>query len=174
MARHLILATTKMSEPLFEPQVLIPELKAFLAGFVFELPELKHRSQDWPGLLQSFVSEQDTFPRRQGDKRLCLEAMIKYPFPGNVREMRSLVEASLAMSGHRPWQETFCSLLERAAANSVSDNSFRIPRGEYLTLKEFSLAYITWLLRECQGNIAEAARILKISRTRIYGLLRQR
>src|SRR5436309_1641018 len=64
------------------------------------LPPLRDRKEDIPKLVRFFL---DKYGKREGlrDVRITQEALqklMRYPFPGNVRELENLIEGSLALT----------------------------------------------------------------------------
>jgi len=68
--------------------------------FPIHLPPLREREEDIPLLVQSFVHE---FAGRLGRKirtvpRRTMEALQRYPWPGNIRELRNVLERAVIVS----------------------------------------------------------------------------
>ncbi len=64
------------------------------------MPSLRERTEDIPLLVQYFL---DKYARRQGKavqgiSSFAMEALLQYPFPGNVRELENIIERSVALS----------------------------------------------------------------------------
>src|SRR5687768_8372348 len=66
----------------------------------FQLPPLRERREDVPALVDFFL---DKYNRKMGARsRLgegVLEALLRYDFPGNIRELENMVEQAVALSG---------------------------------------------------------------------------
>lgn len=87
----------------------------------------------------------------------------KYDFPGNVRELRNILEHLLIMS---PPGELSSSHLEHLLSSRPAQAAGS------LTLKDavadFEKQYIARALRDCQGNVTQAAEQLGLDRSYLY------
>jgi sigma-54-dependent transcriptional regulator len=70
-----------------------------LAVFPIELPPLRDRAEDIPALLQHFLSGcRERFGKRVGGfAPAAMNLLMAYRFPGNVRELRNVVERAVLM-----------------------------------------------------------------------------
>lgn len=90
---------TKMQNQLFRQ-----DLYYRLAGYTLQLAPLRHRSADIPALAMHFLGELG----RQMGREQCvltegaLRAMQGYHFPGNIRELRNMIEYALISSRGAP------------------------------------------------------------------------
>jgi len=60
-----------------------------------ELPPLRHRGGDLPELVNYFLERGG---HRTGISEAAYEALLGYPFPGNMRELRNILERAMALS----------------------------------------------------------------------------
>src|SRR5262249_3212290 len=68
--------------------------------FPIHLPPLRDRAEDIPLLAQTFVRE---FGRTMGRRidsisRSTMDALLRYPWPGNIRELRNVIERAIIVS----------------------------------------------------------------------------
>jgi DNA-binding NtrC family response regulator len=147
-----------------------------LAVFRVSVPALRERREDVPLLVQSFVEE------LAGDRGLSLqvrsgdmEQLMRHPFPGNVRELRNLVERACAMS--RGDTLDFEGFLEGGATPTpgVAGVDFDMPfkQAKAQVVDEFERAYLERLLDRHQGNLSAAARSADLDRKHLRELLRK-
>jgi transcriptional regulator with PAS, ATPase and Fis domain len=95
----------------------------------------------------------------------ALRLLERYEFPGNVRELRNVVEQAVIRSGGaRIEPEHLPEYVTRTARRAA-------PRRA--TLAEVEADYILTILAESRGNKALAARTLGISRKNLYERLRR-
>ncbi len=119
-----------------------------------EMPPLRDRTEDIVELAALFM---DHFSRVLGLPALELNDAVllklsRYDWPGNVRELRNLIERSVIL-GYFP--EEFAGTGQRSGVAAIE------------TLELVEQRHIMNVLDSCNGNRAEAARRLGVSRTTI-------
>ncbi len=145
-----------------------------LARFIVTVPPLRERREDIPLLAKHFVillAEEMGFPG-SGISEQALVELSDYDFPGNVRELKNVVERALIESGgseirpeHLHWMmPTAFSFAETPLTQESDESANDLP----LNLKDAEEMLIERALKETDGNIAAAARILGTNRPRIY------
>lgn len=149
-----------------------------LARYVVATPPLRERREDVPLLathfLRLFAAEMGLkAPPFSGE---ALEALQRHDYPGNVRELKNVIERALIESGGDLIRPEHLGLPSGAVVTPA-----RGPRPERktsaaalpLNLAEAEELLIQRALQETGGNIADAARLLGVHRTRIYRKLAQ-
>jgi len=164
-----------------------------LAQFTVHLPPLRTRRDDIPILASHFLGlfATEMGMRPPAMSKAALESLVEYSFPGNVRELKNIIERSLIESGGEPIGPEHLKLsapvhaagshaprlpLMRSIELQPSSTSTALPAGAPaneadtlpLKLDEAEGLLIQRALAETNGNVAEAARRLGINRTRIY------
>jgi len=167
---RVIAATNKDLEAEIAAGRFRQDLYFRLAVIPIRVPSLAERPEDVPLLVETFMRELGS---RMGvrPKRVTPEAMeilLRYPWPGNVRELRNLVERLLIMV---PGEEV---LPEHLPMKPAETKGFWLAKP--LPLRQareaFEREYITQVLRSCQGNVSQAARLLGLERSHLYRKLR--
>lgn len=135
------------------------------------LPPLRERSSDIPLLAAHFISLQNT-KFGTGIKGLApdaLEAVTHYPWPGNIRQLKNVIEASMAMeSGDYVSFQVLSQFVELPLEDSPSNRTF-LDDGDYnRALSRFEMEYLKGLLRKNGGNIEVAAREAGMNMATIY------
>jgi sigma-54 dependent transcriptional regulator len=71
-----------------------------LCVFPIMLPPLRDRKEDMPSLLQHFLSEAGQRYEKEisGFSPAAMEALMRYDYPGNIRELRNIVERAVLMA----------------------------------------------------------------------------
>jgi len=143
-----------------------------LARYVVDIPPLRERLDDLSLLVSHFLrffsNEMGMSPPAVGPEAMAL--LESYSFPGNVRELKNIIERALIESGGGPIQQRHIHLLEavprrqRSANVEGSSGAETIP----LNLDAAEQLLIQRALNQAGGNVAEAARLLGVNRSRIY------
>jgi formate hydrogenlyase transcriptional activator len=133
--------------------------------FPVTMPPLRERRDDIPALVRHFAG----LFSRQMSKRIeviaqdVMDAMARYAWPGNIRELENYVERAVILSGgavlEAPLHELL-SMQEETVANAV-------------TLKDAERAHILRILREANGVIATAASRLGLPRSTLFYKMRR-
>jgi DNA-binding NtrC family response regulator len=155
-----------------------------LAQFPVDLPALRERPEDIPLLARHFMQ---LFSQEMGITTpsldpAALKMLSRHSFPGNVRELKNVIERALIESGGEPVRAHHIHLgktVSVAAAPHRSEPAFASDEDDSvdelpLNLEAAENLLIKRALAVTQGNIAEAARRLGINRTRIYRKLGER
>ncbi|MES2705300.1 MAG: sigma-54 dependent transcriptional regulator [Verrucomicrobiota bacterium] len=148
-----------------------------IARFSIATPPLRERPEDLPALASHFLSllasEMGlTPPSLSPDARI---ALTRHSWPGNVRELKNVMERALILSGGHPIHRDHLQLLPASVSASRasvtgpdSKPGAPAPAGPPLNLEAAEQALIRRTLEQTRGNVAEAARLLDINRSRIY------
>jgi PAS domain S-box-containing protein len=97
---RIIAATNRDLEKMVKEGRFREDLFYRLNVFPIWLPPLRERAEDIPLLTWSFVRE---FARTMGKKidtvpRATMEALKRYPWPGNIRELRNVIERAMIVA----------------------------------------------------------------------------
>jgi DNA-binding NtrC family response regulator len=144
-----------------------------LARFTVNTPPLRDRLEDVPMLafhfLRLFAAEMGIKMPLLGQE--ALEALKSYHFPGNVRELKNIIESALIESGENIILPKHLRLAKRPTQTSPAAprvNQTISAASLPLNLAAAEEILIQRALQETGGNIASAARLLGVHRTRIY------
>lgn len=125
------------------------------------VPPLRERKSDLPLLISSFLDEfnRENEKHVKGFDSKAKSAMMKYDWPGNIRELRNCVESAVVMcSGNEITLED----LPPAVARNSSENSISVPFG--ISLEEAEKIIIQQNLASNKNNKSRTADILGIGR----------
>ncbi len=145
-----------------------------LAAFLIEVPPLRHRAEDIPPLVDYFL---DMLAVEMGKSKpafsaSALQALVNYEFPGNVRELKNIIERALIESAGEEIGPEHLNLRRARARAMVSPQIQReMAESLPLNLADAELAVVNKALAEVGGNITKAARLLGVERTKVYRIL---
>ncbi|HNA30601.1 MAG TPA: helix-turn-helix domain-containing protein, partial [Thiobacillaceae bacterium] len=129
----------------------------------------RHTLQDIPALIDHFLAHHN-FSRRI-DKRMspaALKLLMGYSFPGNIRELRNMVERAIIVGGAsaeiRPEHFSFESLGD-------APGQFSMGFQHEPSLDEIERRYLELLVAKYAGHRGRIAAILGISERSVYRLL---
>jgi len=140
---RLVAATHRDLRQMVEEGKFRRDLYYRISTFPILLPSLRERMEDLPLLMEVLL------------KRICTEhaltvhpatllCLSRYDFPGNIRELRNLIErATLLADGDVLLPEHFPDPCEEKEAAMLSTRGF----SEMMTLEEMERSYLEWQLR---------------------------
>ncbi len=144
-----------------------------IATIVIEVPPLRARPEDTLVLAQHFTRRlADRYDREIVLSRGAMELLVEHSFPGNVRELESLLEAAAALSHDDPQRIGEKDLALRLSTSAASDLPNRV-LDQPLVLDQLERMAIQRALRLSHGNRRRAASLLGISRDTLYRKLRE-
>ena len=142
-----------------------------LARYLVEMPPLRDRAEDVGVLADHFLA---MFAAEMGVPTPVLTAralalLEGYAFPGNVRELKNMIERALIESAGGPIEPSHLRLLGRSLRRMPAPAAeSRPPVALPLNLEAAEQALIQRALHQTSGNVVEAARLLGVNRSRIY------
>ena len=133
-----------------------------------KLPSLRERREDIPLLARHFADRQavvNGLPRTDFSAD-ALNFLSRLPYPGNIRELKNLVERTILVSGKPVLDATDFDaqyLRHDEPAKAAEGTSFA-----GMTLDEIELQTILQALEQHKGNLSQVAVSLGISRAALY------
>ena len=184
---RLIVATHRDLQQRVTEGAFREDLYYRLAVVPIAIPPLRERREEIPALVERFLSEIAIAlkTRRKAVSASALTALAAYDFPGNVRELRNMVERACILSARAELlPEDFTGLAPAAASRPMEDASGGEPRESWIgslpeqvdlrsTTEALERDLITRALTRAGGNQAQAARALGISRSDLSYKLRK-
>ncbi|MBA4419117.1 MAG: hypothetical protein C0392_14605, partial [Syntrophus sp. (in: bacteria)] len=163
---RIITATNKDLEEEVRRKIFRADLFYRLCTFIIHIPPLRKRKEDIPLLCDYFLSRIS----KGGTRSISAETidfLMNYHWPGNVRQLANILErAVLLSSGDNQIHvdKLPIDILKSKCIRMASGGS----RGEKILLKEVERAHITDVLAAADGNKSQAARLLGMSRKKLY------
>jgi DNA-binding NtrC family response regulator len=131
-----------------------------------DLLPLRERPQDIPELVEHFLTTRQLGPHRYRIQPEALEALIRYSWPGNIRELANVLERAQILAEEQ--LITLDDLPEGIEESSFASTAAREDPGH---LREVERRHVLEVLRKEKGNKVHTARALGISRRALYRLL---
>ncbi|QJB56797.1 sigma 54-interacting transcriptional regulator [Pseudodesulfovibrio sp. zrk46] len=137
---RILTATNRDLADLVERGKFRLDLYYRLNVFPIRVPALRERKEDITGLLNHFLQQMATdYNRAMHFTPAAVEALIRYDWPGNVREMQNLIERLVIMSDSEriglDFLRSYLTPGQTAAAQEVMQISE--PTNKTMSLKEF-------------------------------------
>jgi DNA-binding NtrC family response regulator len=125
------------------------------------LPPLRDRRDDVPPLALQFLGSHARRYRKQVTRfdSQAMQALMDYPWPGNIRELDHVVERGVLMAAGDVIRT------DDLALRTVPGAARRL---EGMTLDEVEAVLIRKALDRYDGNVKEAAKALGLSRSGLY------
>jgi DNA-binding NtrC family response regulator len=145
-----------------------------LNTLVLRLPPLRHRKEDIPMLVQQLLQRLSReigrpIPRVEND---ALEALQAHTWPGNIRELRNVLERAMLAAGSGAPVLRASDLRLTASTRRSAAAATMPPAAE--TLKEVEWLHIQRVLEEEKGSVGRASKRLGIPRSSLYQKLKLR
>jgi DNA-binding NtrC family response regulator len=174
---RLIAATHQDLGELVKGKAFRQDLFYRIAAIPLVVPPLRERTEDIPLLARDLL---DRISADLGRGRLevttaALAALGAYPWPGNIRELRNVLERAALLSGGRTIDVGdlhFITMGAPAPAPSATLVARMAPRDTSMTLEEVERRHIAAVLEEEDGRVEAAARRLGVPRSSLYKRLR--
>ncbi len=165
---RFIFATNKVIEEEVKANRFRKDLFYRLNTFVIQVPPLRDRKDDIPILSKYFLEKHARKGSRKAVSRQALNLLVTYHWPGNVRELANVIERAILISADRseiisddlPQTIVLPSFATEERKRSLSQDTLRLDSME----KE----HIEKVLEFAGGNKSKAARLLGISRKKLY------
>jgi DNA-binding NtrC family response regulator len=170
---RIISATNKNLEKEVEQQRFREDLYYRLAVVSMTLPPLRERKTDIPALAQAFC-DRYSMAYRTGPLRIskpALKVMLDYGWPGNVRQLRNVIERSVVLAEGEeitldvlPQEITAKQFQEEVIGDVTGGINIPLSLNFKDAKREFERKYIERCLESTSGNITQAAGMLGMHR----------
>ena len=148
-----------------------------LAVVTLELAPLRERAADIPQLIEHFLREEGS-DARVADviPPATMRSLSRHRWPGNLRELRNFVQATLAMGepmALRADGATGGDLGGSLGGALTSILALPYAEARRRLLDEFESQYLRTLMDRAHGNVARAAREAEMARSHLHDLIRR-
>lgn len=142
------------------------------------VPPLRERTEDIPQLVAHFIDKYASVNGKQvrGVSDKAMAALLRYSWPGNIRELANVIERGLILAGQQTFIEDTHLFPHINAANDVTQfdsGAMPVMSLEFLVdnlleqqwdLNQLEESYIRRALEKNGGNVTRAAKLLGVSR----------
>jgi DNA-binding NtrC family response regulator len=169
---RVVVATHRNLEQLVESGGFRRDLYHRVVVFPVELPPLRQRREDLPALVEHFARQVSA---QNGWKPVpfspdAIDALKQYSWPGNIRELRNVVERLLLLAGAEVDAEAVALALPAShsstKAESLSDSSATGSLSE--RVMAFERATLLAELEQHSRNVTRTAKALGLERSHLY------
>jgi DNA-binding NtrC family response regulator len=162
---RLIIATHKNLKEEVKKGNFREDLYYRITGLPIELPPLRERGNDILLLSKHFC---DIFTKENRLRTISIskeakERLLKYKFPGNVRELKSIIDLACVMCENNEISN------DDLTFESINTSDFFL--SEDKTLKEFRAEIIMYYLKRNNDDVLKTAKQLAIGKSTIYNLI---
>jgi two-component system response regulator AtoC len=169
---RVVAATNKNLEAMVREGKFRDDLFYRLDVVPIHLPPLRERREDIPLLISAFLQEFT----KQNQKRVtglsadAQETLLRYDWPGNIRELRATIERAVVLCrgeriGTRDLPERIQGTADPFSSNAASGSN---ASSINLNLEAMEKKFIQQSLHLTDGNVTEAAKLLGISRRTLH------
>ena len=168
---RVIVATHRNLEQLVSAGTFRRDLFHRIVVFPIELPPLRSRTEDIPTLVEHFAQQ---VCAQNGWKPIpftadAVQALQLYEWPGNIRELRNVVERLMLLAGAEVDCDTVQMALPAAAAKEIENGSDEAVRGTLAERVEaFEKSVVLSEIQKQHRNITRAAAALGLERSHLY------
>jgi len=163
----LIIATHQNLKKLVEEKLFREDLFFRIMGLNIHLPPLREREHDVLLIAKHHIDEfckSNQMPIKSLSEKAC-QKLLSYPFPGNVRELKSVIEVAVVLSDTNEILDENIMFQHTNFTNQLLT--------EELTIREYTYKIIAAMLRKYSDDIPKIAKILDISPATIYRILKE-
>jgi two-component system response regulator AtoC len=167
---RLVAATNRNLQEMVKAGTFREDLYFRLTVVPITLPPLRERPEDIPLLANAFLREF----AKENEKNVseirpeAMEAMTRYTWPGNVREMRTAMEHAVVLCRGEAVALRDLPTNIRAGGTQVETTAKQVVANGNLTVKEAEKELIVRALKDSDGNRSEAAKQLGMSRRTLH------
>ncbi|WP_312354102.1 sigma-54-dependent transcriptional regulator [Aminipila sp.] len=136
-----------------------------------DVPALRERPEDIEDLIDFFI---ERFAKQTGKYIIGMEPeskeiLLKYQYPGNVRELKNIIERMVILSsGGMLTLDNKKAYVSENICNVQTINSVKTNLSYKEAKQEFEKQYIKGVIEACGGNITHAAEKMGMSRRQLF------
>lgn len=159
---RFIAATNEDLDKLMAQKRFRKDLYYRLKGGWLHLPALRQRQEDTPLLVNHFLNQFLGPDQNAGIEKEALALLCNYDYPGNIRELRSIIESAVNLAQGKPISKTF--LPDAIQKQKPKQKQELLPGTEpVVPLAQMEKSYILKVYYQTGQNKSQTARLLNIA-----------
>ncbi len=162
---RILAATHRNLEEMIEQNEFRDDLYYRLNVISIQIPPLHRRKLDIPVLIDHFIEKfaRENHKKIEGMSKEALDQLLKYDFPGNVRELENIIEHAVVLC-----RTPYISIQDlpvqlHLAGNKAILDPYHLEEGYEKKMHAFEAEMIKEALKRSNGNQSAAARLLDIT-----------
>lgn len=153
-----------------------------LTAFPIEVPPLRERKEDIPLLSNYFLNKivSELHKEMVVISGEAMKYLIEYSYPGNIRELKNIIERMVILSGDKVIEVKDLPLEIKMKSGTIENKTItgvgplkEILEKEIYDLAEVERVVIAGALQKTRWNKQETAKLLGIGRTTLYEKIRK-
>lgn len=136
-----------------------------------KIPPLRERAEDIPLLVRAYLAKIDS---KMTVEKQVMEILQCYLWPGNIRELHNAIERACIMASGKTIKVSDLPLeivTEVQNNNNQTKCGYKLEINDIIPLKDVTREYISYVLKQNEGNITKTASQLGITRPTIYSII---
>lgn len=160
---RVISATNRDLEEMVKQGTFRQDLMFRLNVVPIDVPALREHSEDVEVLAAHFLKDSSSGQRARRFSREAIDALKSYSFPGNVRQLRNMVErAAILSTSDEISKAHLLKLFPELAADSVPVQAFAV------SMEEAERDIVRAALISSGWNVSKASELLKLERSHLH------
>ena len=157
---RFIAATNEALDKLMAKRMFRKDLYYRIRGGWLHLPPLRERQEDIPLLANTFLQEYRDSDGNYGVEEEAMCLLMEYNYPGNIRELRSIIQSAVNLAQGRPISPNVLpDHLRRRKSTSRCENQSDAP---IVSLSQVEKSHILKVYQHTNRNKSQTARLLGI------------
>jgi len=167
---RVLAATNRDPQTMVDQGLFRQDLLYRLQGVSITLPPLRDRRDDVRPMALAFLAQYGAVSRRLSITKDALLALERYSWPGNIRELKHLMQRLAALSsGIIRIEDLPAEFVSTPRVASVMNDV--VPEGELPTLDQLESSYLLRVLSAVGGNKSRAAQVMGVDRKTLYRMI---
>jgi DNA-binding NtrC family response regulator len=161
---RIVAATHRPLEDMVKNKTFREDFYYRLNVVSIQIPALRQRKIDIPLLIDHFIMKfsQENQKAIKGISREALDQLLKYDYPGNVRELENLIERAVVLSRSEYLSLNDLPLHTNLRSEQQLLDPYQFEEGYEKKIQAFEREMLTTALQQTGGNKSAAARLLGI------------